>query len=396
MPNRIAGPVLGLAIALALVISAPLRSQSDPSKIPKRPKLDADRDTNSATAYFFYGSSSISKFPERAAAAFYWASRLDPSWADPIYGRYVALLLAQSTPVLHEYLTNRRSMRKDKVIQAIDSLKYQAFLANPFVDRRLDGVLLENWLERAYNGQYTLLDLKRLNPEIAAWVAYTRGRFQESAAYYSEALNRYPGDPGLNIARALPFVAMGLQDSAVNLVRLALDSLRGSPDAKGGTLYESYPYAEYSVGVLFERMQSRDSARAAFERALIDDVTFAPAHRKLGRIRLATGDTAGALKEFSAAAELSPNDAVALYELGTLTLASGRTDTAVVLLKRASELEPLFLPPHMTLGLVYESAGFKEEAVTEYTTFVRLAPRSMDLQAASIRQRLQKLGVSAP
>lgn len=395
MPNRSVGPVLRIAIALALVISAPLHSQSDPYKVPKRPKLDADRDTNSATAYFFFGSSSINKFPERAAAAFYWASRLDPSWADPLYGRYVALLLAQPTPVLTEYLTNRRSMRKDKVIQGIDSLKYQAFLANPFVDRRLDGVLLESWLERAFNGAYSIHDLRRINPEIAGWVAYTRGRFQESAAEYAEALNRYPGDPGLNMARALPFVAMGLQDSALGLVRLALDSLRGSPDSKGGAPYESYPYAEYSVGVLFERMQSRDSARAAYERALLDDVTFAPAHRKLALIRLAAGDTAGAISELGSAADLAPN-AVTLYELGTLSLTTGRTDTAVVLFKRAAEMEPLFLPPHMTLGLVYERSGFKEEAIKEYSTFVQLAPRSMDAQATAIKQRLLKLGAAPP
>lgn len=396
MLTRLAGPVLRIAIALALVLSAPLHSQSDPYKVPKRPRLDADRDTNSATAYFFYGADALSKFPERAAAAFYWSSRLDPSWADPLYGRYIALLLAQPTPVLHEYLTNRRSMRRDKVIQGIDSLKYQAFLANPFVDRRLDGVLLENWLERAFNGQYNVHDLKRISPEIAGWVAYTRGRFQESAAEYAEAIERYPRDPWLKISRALPFVAMGMQDSALNLVRAALDSLRGSPDQKGSSPYESYPYAEYSVGVLYERMQSRDSAKAAYERALLDDVSFAPAHRKLGRIRLSLGDTVGALKEFGDAANLSPNDAVTIFELGTLSLSAGHSDTAVVLFKRALELEPLFVPPHMTLGLIYENAGFTEEAITEYTAFVRQAPRSMAPQATAIKQRLQKLGAPAP
>jgi tetratricopeptide (TPR) repeat protein len=396
MPIRLAGPILRVAIALALVISAPLHSQSDPYKIPKRPKLDPGRDTNSASDYFFYGNASIGKFPERAAAAYYWASRLDPAWADPLYGRYVALLLAQPTTVLHEYLTNRRSLRKDKVIRGIDSLKYQAFLANPFVDRRLDGVLLTNWLERAYNGQYSTHDLKRLSPELAGWISYTYGRFQESAAAYAEAINRDPHDPWLHMSRALPLIAMGLQDSALMAVRTALDSLRGTPDDKGGFPYESYPFAEYSVGVLFERMQARDSAQAAYERALLDDISFYPAHRKLARLRLAGGDTSGALKEYADAANLAPNDAVAVFELGTISLTTGRTDSALVLLKRSIELEPLFLPPRMTLGLIYEQSGFKEEAIREYSAFVRQAPRGMESQSAAIQQRLKRLGSPSP
>lgn len=396
MLQRLAGLILKTAVVLGLVVAGPGQAQSDPYKIPKRPRLDPGRDTNSANDYFFYGTSILSKFPERAAAAFYWASRLDPYWADPLYGRYVALLLAQPTPVLHEYMTNKRSLRNDKVIRGIDSLKYQAFLANPFVDRRVDGVLLEEWLQRAYNGQYGLHDLKRLDPQIAAWVSYTFGRFQESAGYYALAIKQNPRDPWLQMARALPFVAMGLQDSALFSVRTALDSLRGSPDDKGDFPYESYPYAEYSVGTLFERMQSRDSARAAFERALLDDIAFYPAHRKLARLRLSAGDTAGALKEFGDVANLAPTDAVALFELGTVTLTTGRTDSALTLLKRAAELEPLFLPPHRTLGLIYESSGFKEEAIKEYQAFLQLAPKSMEPQSSAIKQRLARLGAPAP
>jgi hypothetical protein len=179
--------MLGVVIALGLAISAPLHSQNDPYKVPKRPKLDADRDTNSASAYFFYGTSALPNYPERAAAAFYWASRLDPYWADPLYGRYVALLLAQPTRVLTAYLTNRESLRKDQVMRGIDSLKYRALLANPFVDRRLEGVLLETWLEREFNGAYGVRDMRLANPEIAGW-AYTHGRFQESADQYALAL----------------------------------------------------------------------------------------------------------------------------------------------------------------------------------------------------------------
>lgn len=396
MATRLPGRLFQLSLVLSLSLGPPVEAQSDPHKVPKRPSLPADRDTNSATSYFYYGTSQLGRYPERAAASFYWASRLDPYWADPLYARYIALLLAQPTPILTTYLTHRQSLRKDPVIRGIDSLKYLALLQNPFVDRRLEGVLLEKWLERESGGVYNLRDLRQAFPVLGPWLSYTYGRFEQSAGEYAEILARFPGNPYLQLERALPLVALGRHDSALAAVRLALDSLRGSPDDQGGYPYESQPFAEYSLGVLFEQTSQRDSAQAAFERALLDDITFYPAHRKLGRLRLAAGDTVRALKELADAAALAPGDAISLFELGALSLAAGHADSALALLTRAAEAEPYFRQPHLTLGLIYDRSGFVEEAIREYRAFVGLAPRSMDAQATGVRERLQKLAGGSP
>ncbi len=382
----------------ALILAAPLASlhaQIDPAKIPKRPELSADRDTNSASDYFYFGGSVLNKMPERAAAAFYWASRLDPTWADPFYGRYVALLLAQPEMVLTGYLTRRPGTLRDPIVRRIDSLAYQALLRNPFVDRRFDGILLEEWLFRETGGTLRLPDLAASNPRFAGWLAYANGRFQESTALYATALARGRKDPSLHLQRALPFVALGLMDSARSAVQTALTMLRGSDTAQALYAYESYPFAEYSIGILYENGNQPDSARAAYERALLDDLTFYPAHRRLARIRLATHDTAGAMAEYTHATATGPPDAGGLFELAVLLAATGHTDSAVTLLRQTTEAEPWFARPHALLGLIYERSGFRPEASDQYRSFLRLAARSMAPEIQAVSRRLALLSDSS-
>jgi tetratricopeptide (TPR) repeat protein len=171
-------------------------------------------------------------------------------------------------------------------------------------------------------------------------------------------------------------------------MQTALATLRKEDPDRGLHMYESYPFVEYSLGILFERIDQRDSARAAYERALVDDVRFFPAHRGLGLLRQASGDTAGAIGEYSQAVELAPSDALPSYELGLLWIAAGHPDSAVARLERASKAEPFYPAPHYPLGLLYERSGFLEEAAEHYTIYLRLAPQLLKGQAAIVRRRL--------
>ncbi len=385
-----------LPVLLALLLVAPggLQSQAPPKGAPPRPKLEASRDTNSAMSYFYYGSAILDKSPDRAAAAFYWAARLDPYWADPLYGEFIASLLGQSSHIIAGYLVRREKTLRDATVRHIDSLAYLALIRNPFVDRRFDGVLLETWLHRETQGQVTLHDLRANSARFAGWLEYTYGHFPDAAREYATALKENPADPTLQLQRVLPFVAMGLNDSALAAVRAALASYRGTDTTRALRMYESHAFAEYSLGVLFERADQPDSAAAAYERSLLDDVTFHPAHRKLARLRLAAGDSTRAMREYADAIALGPGDAVTLYEYGVLSMAVGRADSAALLLQRATVAEPFFAKPHSALGLLYESSGFLQEAAEEYGSFLRLAPRSMSAEIDGVRRRLAGLSAS--
>ncbi len=133
------------ALAFGLVLAAALTLQGQDSKKrePKRPKLDAGRDTNSAGAYHQHGMLHLGKRPQVAADAFYWAARLDPSVAEPWYGRWCALLLAMQRRDMFALMND--DSRYSKEVTSIDSLRYEALLREPLIYTKLDAVLVRDF-----------------------------------------------------------------------------------------------------------------------------------------------------------------------------------------------------------------------------------------------------------
>jgi tetratricopeptide (TPR) repeat protein len=387
---------VGLVAAVLLaVIGAGAAAQTGGAKAPRRPHLAGDQDTNSATAYYAYGLSALEMEPEAAASAFYWASRLDPTWAAPVYGQYAALLVTQPPRMLTGYITRERFAERDPTLRRADSLADVALLKNPFVERRFDGVVLSTWVSRIPNGEEELREYTFRSRRLAAWVAFSRGDFKLAVTDYAAAIKQYPEELELRLWLARAYFAMGLNDSALVAVQSSL-GLQRNKEADQGWGWISHAFTEYSIGFLFEVAEQRDSARAAYERALLEDVTFHPAHYRLAKARLAARDTAGALAEFIQAATLAPGDAGYLYDLGMLLLGMGRADSGATVLMQATAAEPYYALPHLPLGLVYERSGFAKEAAEQYATFLRLAPRSMAPAIAAARQHLATLETVAP
>lgn len=378
-------------LAVVLCAAIPVAAQARPEPPPKRPKLAAGRDTNNAVDYLQHGLAKLSRNPTEAVAAFYWAGALDPTSADALFGRYVALLLELPFDRINDYLTRYNSVRNQPQIRALDSIAHLAMLRNPWVSRRPEGAVLQTWLEVVMRGDVNRWEIERVNPALAAWMNYNEGRHRQAAEWYAKALARTPDDPELHLLRAHPFVAIGQIDSALAAARSALLALRRFEAEDSPIGFIGYPFVEYSIGVLFEGIGQLDSARAAYERALLDDVAFQPAHRRLGRLRLVAGDTTGALAEFEQAAVLAPGDPAALYDFGLLSLAARRTDSVVTIFERASAASPHFAAPHLALARLYDGSGFVDEAMAEYRTFVRLAPRTMAAQVAVVQERLRVL-----
>ena len=175
-------------VALALILSATGSVLHAQEKAPKRPRLESDADTNSAGAYYQYGMQHIRNNSRDAANAFYWASRLDPAWADPLYARRVAMLMSDHTTLL-DYLFQKSYIFKSKQIQHIDSLYVLAMLRDPFVNRALDHTMLQTAMLEIDEDLTDLSD-PHLSPEFRAWVAYTNAQLPRSAALYADAIRR--------------------------------------------------------------------------------------------------------------------------------------------------------------------------------------------------------------
>ena len=125
-----------LALLVAAALAAPARAQDAVyEKAPKRPILDDSRaDTNDWQSYYRFGVKHIQKWPDRAAAAFYWASRMAPDRAEPMYARWVATWISKRA-MLVEYMNG--TLADSPQARAVDSLQTAALIRDPFVHQGL-------------------------------------------------------------------------------------------------------------------------------------------------------------------------------------------------------------------------------------------------------------------
>src|SRR2546428_134323 len=290
-----------LAFALVLAAAVTLHGQDSKKREPKRPKLDAGRDTNSAVAYHQLGMLRLAKRPQVAADAFFWAARLDPSIAEPWYGRWCALLLAMQRRDMFALMND--DSRYSKEVTSIDSLRYEALLREPLIYTKLDAVLVRDFFSAvslATDGEISEMDLAMVpDPATKAWLAYGSG--------------------------------------------------------------------------------------------LVENLAFYPGHMALGRLALATGDTATALKEYDLAAQLAPNRADIRYVYGVLLLTRQRFEEAVDQFQQAVDADPYFVKPYFPLAYLREGQGKDSLAIAYYTQFIALAPAAHARQAEDARQRLSEL-----
>jgi hypothetical protein len=84
-------PLIRIAVVVATAVSSTL---AHAQREPARPELPRGADANDWEAYFDLGERHFWYRPAQAAAAFYWASRLDPTRAEPLFARWAAFYAA--------------------------------------------------------------------------------------------------------------------------------------------------------------------------------------------------------------------------------------------------------------------------------------------------------------
>src|SRR5262245_44112438 len=116
-------------LLVALIAAFPLIAHAQ--KSIERPQLPAGSDPNDPASYVRLGESLIKDKPDKAEAAFYWASRLAPGASEILYARWAARLL--SKPSRLEQAMTRSQRTPSKEMLAMDSLRFQSFLGQPFL-----------------------------------------------------------------------------------------------------------------------------------------------------------------------------------------------------------------------------------------------------------------------
>ena len=367
--------------------------KGDPGAAPARPRMEASRDTNSAADYYYHGVARLIDEPREAAAAFYWASRLNPLWADPLYARRVALYVAQ-TDGFRSYARASRSRKPSSAERLMDSLHYQALLRDPFLYRGLDRAVLTaliNKVERRSGQTLLVRGRDASDPEYSAWMAYTERDFRDALRWNAVALKRFPKEADrLQAERGRLHYHLAQHDSAIAALDRSLAAMRKQEAKKIVVLYESKAMHEYGVARIHAGLGRLAEAREAYGRALSEDLSFHMAHAGLADVAFAQHDTATALAEYAMAVELQPDDAALRYRYGALLTDAGRVEQAASAFSLAALREPSFAAPRLYLARLYEAVGQRGEAAEYYREFLSLAS-ARDPEVPDARARLRAL-----
>ncbi len=368
---------------------------------PPRPRLPAGTDTNIAAVYYVRGNAELFSDPERAAAAFYWASRLDPANAEAIYARRVALLLSDPRR-LRSYIEDDTRRRPSAETTFLDSLQLRANYLNPFIREDLEARLITRYVEvvvgqgiRFEGGAVDSLGLsfvarnwlREAGPLTRARFDYCEGRYDEALRTWSDYARRHPRNSRVHAERARAFYHAGSLDSARVAMQRALEIARRSDADSVHFVYESKAAWEYALGHILDRLGDSAGARAAFERSVIEDLSYFPAHLQLGRLHLAAGDSAAAMLEFERAVQSAEHEYLPRATYGYRLATRGQLDSAAIHLRRAAEIEPYVAEARLLLGVVLDAQGERDEGRAAFEAFVALSRRD-DPRLERVRGRL--------
>jgi tetratricopeptide (TPR) repeat protein len=185
--------------------------------------------------------------------------------------------------------------------------------------------------------------------------------------------------------RATTYVALHQLDSAAVELETLLASLHRREEAQLTHIYESKALLYYAMGLLQAARHDQTAARAALERALIEDLSFYPAHIALGQL-LFGRDPAGSLRELEQAAAAGASDPDARYEYGAALVRAHRVPEGVAELRAAIGLEPYFADPYFWLGEGLLAQGDSGAALATFQAYVaRCSAKAPQLITAGVR-----------
>ncbi|MFN8581328.1 MAG: hypothetical protein U0163_10175 [Gemmatimonadaceae bacterium] len=364
-------------------------------KVPPRPRASAIADSNDARAFLNYGNDVFERDANAASNAFYWAARLDPTLGEAFYG-YRAAEIMRMPGLRREYFTGNDNNRSKDMLR-LDSVYLRAVIASPFLYRRLDKPMFTLWWHEAIerdlrqNGvnmndvsageisHYIDRAMQMADQATRAWTAYSDGDFDLALKRYADVIKASKEKAGYRIARGRIFGMRREVDSAVSEFTQAIQELKTRDAKKVVILYDSKAVLEHSIAVLLEGSSDNKGAREAYGRALQEDLSYWPAHLRLGLLALSEKDTSAALAELDLAAQVAPNEPWVREMYGVTLSSVGRKDDALVQLRKAAELEPYWAPPFAAIGRLLEKEN-PSAAIEAYQRFLNLSSRSAPMR----------------
>lgn len=388
---------LGLITAIAL--DAGMLGAQRLGPPPKRGRAGMVADTNDALAFANLARPLITKDAATAADAFYWAARLDPMRGEHIYG-YAMATVARSPSILRNYMRSRRGSN-NKDLRRVDSLLFRAHVIDPFLYRRFDRDLFMEYIVsemtegRAEAGRgeleyYLTQYLNSADIDTRAWMAYANGDFPRALSMYAEAVKGARIKSAVRVDRGRIFARLGQADSAIAEFNAALKELRTREAKETIYLYNSKAMIEHSIATLLEQKDDMAGAREAYGRALEEDLSYFPAHARMGLLAVSAKDSTTALSELGLAVQLAPEEALPRFMLASALAQFGQLDRAMEEYQKVVELEPYWATPWSGLADVQERRNDLQQAMAAYDAFFARAART-NVQLNEMKARQARL-----
>jgi tetratricopeptide (TPR) repeat protein len=98
----------------------------------------------------------------------------------------------------------------------------------------------------------------------------------------------------------------------------------------------------------------------------------------VGTVLQRKGDLTGAIAEYRAALQGSPDDALIHFNLGTALSVTGAEDEAIAAYRSTVQLRPDFAPGYFYLGTLLKQKRQVREAAEAFRSYLKLAPNAPD------------------
>jgi predicted Zn-dependent protease len=345
-----------------------------------------------------------------ASAAFYWAGRIDPSWAQPIYERWSLLPGVALFP--------------DWTVLQSDSLLGAAYDRDPFFD---DHVRIQDfatgeslrvavaikqargWYEATAGRQNDASLAPCSNPSqpgcpppppmpppyhaSSRWyVAYGHQNFATASRLLAERIAAHPDTVYYYYYRAKTEFFLAHYDSTVAILEDGLARLQRQPSTEPLPAYATPERFVYAIGVARQTQGLDSAARAAFRRSVALNPRFYMGHLRLANAALAAHDTVGAIAEARAAADVGRHDPVVQLFLGYTLLTTGHHGAAAHL-DAAVRADSTYALPYLYLAGQRLTGHDTAAAAVALRGFLARARRDDDQRETASRQ-LAALGVN--
>ncbi len=384
---------LGLLLSLVRPVSAEAQEKGAATP-PQRPKIEAGMDSNDASAYLLTGSRMIDERPEVARAAYWWASRLDPGSPLALYGLSVASILADDA-LLSIRLRGGAKVEERARMRQIDSMSLRAELLDPFFQRTLERKYIPR-VAALYGvtPQDIGISMMKRGELSYAMLSVWEGRYHQAIESYAKVLSRSTVNASaIHGTRGVLFQAVGQPDSALASLRRAIADSKKVEDTALVRFYQPKARYLFQSGWLLEAMEKGADARDAYQQALVEDLSFYPAHQRLALLALAAGDTATALLEFDLAVQTGGHDAVLRVQYAYALAGSRKLAEASEQVQQVIAREPYYADPYLMLARLYEAADMQDLALTNYQSFLERSPQ-VDPQRGFAHDRVKALGAA--